>query len=125
MAILPLLEKGILQSRESDADAKMSSSNVSEGDTLKYDMSEDLEDTSENVCPTTPPPPSTTRKRFTIGNCSNEKQRGLLSAAKEIQEGSCRNQKQRGLLSAAEIQEGEYRLILLVQQVVLAEDFVI
>ncbi|GBN32404.1 hypothetical protein AVEN_142786-1, partial [Araneus ventricosus] len=37
--------------------------------------------------------------------------------------GNCRNQKQRGLLSAAEIQEGECRLISLVQQVALAEDF--
>ncbi|GBN73224.1 hypothetical protein AVEN_256143-1 [Araneus ventricosus] len=53
----------MLQSRESDADAEMSSSSASEGDTLEYDMSEDLEDTPENVCPTTPPPPSTARKR--------------------------------------------------------------
>ncbi|GBO31158.1 hypothetical protein AVEN_234928-1 [Araneus ventricosus] len=63
MAVLPPLEKIILQSRESDADAEMSSSSASEGDTLEYDMSEDLEDTPENVCPTTPPPPSTARKR--------------------------------------------------------------
>ncbi|GBL97236.1 hypothetical protein AVEN_84941-1 [Araneus ventricosus] len=63
MAVLPPLEKMILQSRGSDADAEMSSSSASEGDTLEYDMSEDLEDTPENVCPTTPPPPSTARKR--------------------------------------------------------------
>ncbi|GBN23202.1 hypothetical protein AVEN_41292-1 [Araneus ventricosus] len=63
MHVLPPLEKIILQSRESDADAEMSSSSASEGDTLEYDMSEDLEDTPENVCPTTPPPPSTARKR--------------------------------------------------------------
>ncbi|GBN36819.1 hypothetical protein AVEN_67411-1, partial [Araneus ventricosus] len=63
MAVLPPLEKIILQSRESDAEAEMSSSSASEGDTLEYDMSEDLEDTPENVCPTTPPPPSTARKR--------------------------------------------------------------
>ncbi|GBM46897.1 hypothetical protein AVEN_112422-1, partial [Araneus ventricosus] len=37
--------------------------------------------------------------------------------------GNCRNQKQRGLFSDAEIQDGEYRLISLVQQVALAEDF--
>ncbi|GBN23201.1 hypothetical protein AVEN_41291-1 [Araneus ventricosus] len=42
--------------------AEMSSSSASEGDTLEY-MSEDLEDTPQNVCPTTPPPPSTARKR--------------------------------------------------------------
>ncbi|GBL78452.1 hypothetical protein AVEN_42945-1 [Araneus ventricosus] len=59
MAVLPPLEKMILQSRGSDADAEMSSSSASEGDTLEYDMSEDLEDTPENVCSTTPPPPST------------------------------------------------------------------
>ncbi|GBN85373.1 hypothetical protein AVEN_45874-1 [Araneus ventricosus] len=53
----------VLQSLESDADAEMGSSSASEGDTLEYDMSEDLEDTPENVCPTTPPPPSTARKR--------------------------------------------------------------
>ncbi|GBN54798.1 hypothetical protein AVEN_158674-1 [Araneus ventricosus] len=63
MAVLPPLEKILLQSRESDADAEMSSSSASEGDTLEYDMSEDLEDTPENVCPTTLPPPSTARKR--------------------------------------------------------------
>ncbi|GBO44849.1 hypothetical protein AVEN_17820-1, partial [Araneus ventricosus] len=38
-------------------------SSASEGDTLEYDMSEDLEETPENVYPTTLPPPSTTRKR--------------------------------------------------------------
>ncbi|GBM17938.1 hypothetical protein AVEN_111088-1 [Araneus ventricosus] len=53
----------VLQSLESDADAEMSSSSASEGDTLEYDMSEDLEDTPQNVYPTTPPPPSTARKR--------------------------------------------------------------
>ncbi|GBN83507.1 hypothetical protein AVEN_266028-1 [Araneus ventricosus] len=54
MPVLPPLEKIILQSRESDADAEMSFSSASEGDTLEYDMSEDLEDTPKNVCPTTP-----------------------------------------------------------------------
>ncbi|GBN25131.1 hypothetical protein AVEN_220667-1, partial [Araneus ventricosus] len=44
MAVLPPLEKRILQSRESDADAEMSSSSVSEEDALEYNMSEDLED---------------------------------------------------------------------------------
>ncbi|GBM04538.1 hypothetical protein AVEN_197935-1 [Araneus ventricosus] len=53
----------ILQSLGSDADAEMSSSSASEGDTLEYDMSKDLEDTPQNICPTTLPPPSTARKR--------------------------------------------------------------
>ncbi|GBO19791.1 hypothetical protein AVEN_57536-1, partial [Araneus ventricosus] len=44
MAVLPPLEKRILQSRESDADAEMSSSSASEEDALEYNMSEDLED---------------------------------------------------------------------------------
>ncbi|GBO16767.1 hypothetical protein AVEN_35243-1 [Araneus ventricosus] len=63
MAAFPPEKAKVLQSLESDADAEMSSSSASEGDTLEYDMSEDLEDTPENVCPTTPPPPSTARKR--------------------------------------------------------------
>ncbi|GBL98405.1 hypothetical protein AVEN_187740-1 [Araneus ventricosus] len=56
-------EKKVLQSLESDADAEVSSSRASEGDTLEYDMSEDLQDTPQNVCPTTLPSPSTARKR--------------------------------------------------------------
>ncbi|GBO22339.1 hypothetical protein AVEN_21889-1 [Araneus ventricosus] len=63
MAAFPPEKAKVLQSLESDADAEMSSSSASEGDTLEYDMSEDLEDTPQNVCPTTPPPPSTARKR--------------------------------------------------------------
>ncbi|GBN47907.1 hypothetical protein AVEN_64173-1 [Araneus ventricosus] len=43
MAVLPPLERTVLQSRESDTDAEMSSS-LSEEDALEYDMSEDLED---------------------------------------------------------------------------------
>ncbi|GBO29141.1 hypothetical protein AVEN_272921-1, partial [Araneus ventricosus] len=39
MAVLPPLEKTVLQSRESDADAKMSSSSLLEEDALEYDMS--------------------------------------------------------------------------------------
>ncbi|GBO24270.1 hypothetical protein AVEN_175359-1 [Araneus ventricosus] len=62
MAAFPPEKAKVLQSLESDADAEMSSFSASEGDTLEY-MSEDLEDTPENVCPTTPPPPSTARKR--------------------------------------------------------------
>ncbi|GBN74685.1 hypothetical protein AVEN_220273-1 [Araneus ventricosus] len=61
--LLSLKEKAkVLQSLESDADAEISSSSALEDDTLEYDMSEDLEDTPQNVCPTTPPPPSTARK---------------------------------------------------------------
>ncbi|GBL82854.1 hypothetical protein AVEN_106373-1 [Araneus ventricosus] len=52
MAVLPPLEKALLQSRESDADAEMSSSSLSEEDTLEYDMSEDLED---SLAVTSPP----------------------------------------------------------------------
>ncbi|GBN08076.1 hypothetical protein AVEN_273830-1 [Araneus ventricosus] len=63
MAAFPPEKAKVLQSLESDADAEMSSSSASEGDTLEYDMSEDLEDTPQNVCPTTLPPPSTARKR--------------------------------------------------------------
>ncbi|GBN95776.1 hypothetical protein AVEN_200052-1 [Araneus ventricosus] len=47
MAVLPPLEKRILQSRESDADAEMSSSSLSEEDALEYNMSEDLEDSPQ------------------------------------------------------------------------------
>ncbi|GBN03355.1 hypothetical protein AVEN_268066-1 [Araneus ventricosus] len=54
MAVLPPLEKRILQSRESDADAEMSSSSASEEDALEYNMSEDLEDSSAAI---SPPPP--------------------------------------------------------------------
>ncbi|GBN06549.1 hypothetical protein AVEN_212778-1 [Araneus ventricosus] len=63
MVAFPQEKAKVLQSLESDADAEMSSSSASEGDALECDMSEDLEDTPENVCPTTPPPPSTARKR--------------------------------------------------------------
>ncbi|GBN89331.1 hypothetical protein AVEN_63607-1 [Araneus ventricosus] len=63
MAAFPPVKAKVLQSLESDADAEMSYSSASEGDTLEYDMSEDLEDTPQDVCPTTPPPPSTARKR--------------------------------------------------------------
>ncbi|GBL91751.1 hypothetical protein AVEN_71388-1 [Araneus ventricosus] len=64
MAAFPPEKTKVLQSLESDADAEMSSSSASEGDTLEYDMSEDLEDTPENICPTTLPLPSTARKRY-------------------------------------------------------------
>ncbi|GBN09052.1 hypothetical protein AVEN_126247-1 [Araneus ventricosus] len=60
---ISVARRQVLQSLESDADAEMSSSSASEGDTLEYDMSEDLEDTPQNICPTTLPPPSTARKR--------------------------------------------------------------
>ncbi|GBN61271.1 hypothetical protein AVEN_25825-1 [Araneus ventricosus] len=57
MAVLPPLEKTVLQSRESDADAEMSSSSLSEEDALEYDMSEDFEDS-----PASPPPSSKPQK---------------------------------------------------------------
>ncbi|GBN65301.1 hypothetical protein AVEN_160590-1, partial [Araneus ventricosus] len=58
MAVLPPLEKALLQSRESDADAEMSSS-LSEEDALEYDMSEDLED---SPAVNSPPPSSKPQK---------------------------------------------------------------
>ncbi|GBM95072.1 hypothetical protein AVEN_87090-1 [Araneus ventricosus] len=58
MAVLPPLERTVLQSRESDADAEMSSS-VSEEDALEYDMSEDLED---SPAVNSPPPSSKPQK---------------------------------------------------------------
>ncbi|GBM35041.1 hypothetical protein AVEN_240391-1 [Araneus ventricosus] len=59
MVVLPPLEKAVLQSRESDADAEMSSSLLSEEDALEYDMSEDLEDSPE----VTSLPPSSKPKK--------------------------------------------------------------
>ncbi|GBN46438.1 hypothetical protein AVEN_21607-1 [Araneus ventricosus] len=59
MAVLPPLEKRILQTRESDADAEMSSSSLSEEDALEYNMSEDLED---SPAVTSPPPSSKPEK---------------------------------------------------------------
>ncbi|GBO22671.1 hypothetical protein AVEN_230200-1 [Araneus ventricosus] len=59
MAVLPPLEKRILQSRESDADAEMSSSSASEEEALEYNMSEDLEDSPAVI---SPPPPSKPEK---------------------------------------------------------------
>ncbi|GBM70064.1 hypothetical protein AVEN_124121-1 [Araneus ventricosus] len=59
MAVLPPLEKILLQSRESDADAEMSSSTFSEEDALEYNMSEDLED---SPAVTSPPPSSKPEK---------------------------------------------------------------
>ncbi|GBL88653.1 hypothetical protein AVEN_107116-1 [Araneus ventricosus] len=58
MAVLPPLEKALLQSRESDADAEMSSS-LSEEDALEYNMSEDLED---SPAVNSPPPSSKPQK---------------------------------------------------------------
>ncbi|GBN27481.1 hypothetical protein AVEN_67545-1 [Araneus ventricosus] len=59
MAVLPPLEKKILQSRESDADAEMSSSSASEEDALEYNMSEDLEG---SPAVNSPPPSSKPQK---------------------------------------------------------------
>ncbi|GBN99853.1 hypothetical protein AVEN_13721-1 [Araneus ventricosus] len=60
MAVLPPLEERILQSQESDADVEMSSSSASEGDTLEYNMSEDLEDSLAGI---SPPPSSKSEKK--------------------------------------------------------------
>ncbi|GBM60728.1 hypothetical protein AVEN_147982-1 [Araneus ventricosus] len=62
MAVLPPLEKRILQPRESDADAEMSSSSASEEDALDYNMSEDLEDSPAVISPPPPSKPEKTNK---------------------------------------------------------------
>ncbi|GBN10083.1 hypothetical protein AVEN_211740-1 [Araneus ventricosus] len=59
MAVLPPLEKILLQSRESDGDPEMSSSSASEEDALQYNMSEDLED---SPAVSSPPPSSKPEK---------------------------------------------------------------
>ncbi|GBM48029.1 hypothetical protein AVEN_34359-1 [Araneus ventricosus] len=59
MAILPPLEKILLQSRESDAYAEMSSSSLLEEDAIEYNMSEDLEDSPAVI---SPPPSSKPEK---------------------------------------------------------------
>ncbi|GBM79597.1 hypothetical protein AVEN_146238-1 [Araneus ventricosus] len=59
MAVPPPLEKSILQTRDSDADAEMSSSSLSEEDALEYNMSEDLEDSPAVI---SPPPSSKPEK---------------------------------------------------------------
>ncbi|GBN17194.1 hypothetical protein AVEN_87580-1 [Araneus ventricosus] len=63
MSAFPPEKTKVLQSVKSEADADMNSSSASEGHTLEYDMFEDLEDTPQNVFPTTLPPPSTALKR--------------------------------------------------------------
>ncbi|GBO33638.1 hypothetical protein AVEN_29545-1 [Araneus ventricosus] len=68
MAVLPPLEKTVLQSRESDADAEMSSSSLSEEDALEYDMSEDLED---SPAVNSPPPSSKPQKETNTKTASN------------------------------------------------------
>ncbi|GBN27822.1 hypothetical protein AVEN_28122-1 [Araneus ventricosus] len=62
MAVLPPLEKRILQTRDSDADAEMSSSSLSEEDALEYHMSEDLEDSPAVVSPSPPSKPEKANK---------------------------------------------------------------
>ncbi|GBM80013.1 hypothetical protein AVEN_203777-1 [Araneus ventricosus] len=59
MAVRPPLETRILQSRESDPDAEMSSSSASEEEALEYNMSEDLENSPEVI---SPPPASKPEK---------------------------------------------------------------
>ncbi|GBN49371.1 hypothetical protein AVEN_152302-1 [Araneus ventricosus] len=59
MVVLPPLEQTVLQSRESDADAELSSSSASEEDALEYNMSEDLEDSPAVI---SPPPSSKPEK---------------------------------------------------------------
>ncbi|GBL76865.1 hypothetical protein AVEN_12553-1 [Araneus ventricosus] len=59
MAVLSPLGKRLLQSRESDANAKINSSSLSEEDALEYGMSEDLEDSSTVI---SPPPSSKPEK---------------------------------------------------------------
>ncbi|GBO19925.1 hypothetical protein AVEN_100152-1 [Araneus ventricosus] len=76
MPVLPPLEKRILQSRESDADAEMSSSSLSEEDALEYNMSEDLEDSPAVVSPPPPAKPGKADKYKNSlaknGSCANK-----------------------------------------------------
>ncbi|GBM35028.1 hypothetical protein AVEN_240383-1 [Araneus ventricosus] len=65
MAVLPPLEKILLPSRESYADAEMSSSSLSEEDAIQYNMSEDLEDSPAVISP----PPSS--KPGKANKCKN------------------------------------------------------
>ncbi|GBM76580.1 hypothetical protein AVEN_254407-1 [Araneus ventricosus] len=62
MSFPPLGEKRVLQSRKSDADAEMSSSSASKGDTLEYNMSEDLEDSPAVTSPPSSSKPERTNK---------------------------------------------------------------
>ncbi|GBN14410.1 hypothetical protein AVEN_192145-1 [Araneus ventricosus] len=71
MAVLPPLERRILQSRESDADAEMSSSSASEGDTLEYNMSEDLEDSPEVISPPSSSKSEKTKNKYIPKNYKN------------------------------------------------------
>ncbi|GBN28480.1 hypothetical protein AVEN_275460-1, partial [Araneus ventricosus] len=71
MAVLPPLEKILLQSRESDADAEMSSSSLSEEDAIEYNMSEDLEDSPAVISP----PPSS--KPGKANKCKNRESPSL------------------------------------------------
>ncbi|GBN85399.1 hypothetical protein AVEN_76840-1 [Araneus ventricosus] len=66
MAVLSPLEKILLQSRESDTDAEMSSFSASAEDTLEYNMSEDLEDSPAVM---SPPPSSKPGKANKYKNC--------------------------------------------------------
>ncbi|GBO04909.1 hypothetical protein AVEN_22235-1 [Araneus ventricosus] len=71
MAVLPPLERRILQTRESDADAEMSSSSASEGDTLEYNMSEDLEDSPAFISPPPSSKPEKTKNKYIPTNYKN------------------------------------------------------
>ncbi|GBN80578.1 hypothetical protein AVEN_108227-1 [Araneus ventricosus] len=70
MSFPPLGEKRVSHSRKSDADAAMSSSSASEGDTLEYNMSEDLEDLPAVI---SPPPSSKPGKANKYKNREMEK----------------------------------------------------
>ncbi|GBO41906.1 hypothetical protein AVEN_262671-1 [Araneus ventricosus] len=72
MAVLPPLEKRILQTRESDAE--MSSSSLSEEDALEYNMSEDLED---SPAVTSPPPSSKPEKANKYKNSKDHKLKNI------------------------------------------------
>ncbi|GBO03493.1 hypothetical protein AVEN_3652-1 [Araneus ventricosus] len=96
MAVLPPLERTVLQSRESDADAEMSSS-LSEEDALEYDMSEDLED---SPAVNSPPPSSKPQKGDKYKNsrswhdsrwmcCKREKKRRNLRPFRKLSEEWC------------------------------------
>ncbi|GBM64044.1 hypothetical protein AVEN_250627-1 [Araneus ventricosus] len=81
MAVLPPLEKTVLQSRESDADAEMSSSSLSEEDALEYDMSEDLEDSPAVI---SPPPSSKPQKGDKYKKETNTKRDSIIASVSHI-----------------------------------------
>ncbi|GBN57976.1 hypothetical protein AVEN_151102-1 [Araneus ventricosus] len=92
MAVLPPLEKQLLQSRESDADAEMSSSSLSEEDALEYDMSEDLEDSPAVTCSTLFQTTKRTQIQKQNTSCNNQPVESLLASVAPLCENTSASQ---------------------------------